>query len=132
MKIHELVSSTFITEGHVSPSVMISLSNIMQRGKATNHFEFIVLCRLLQMLKDGSFYQENNFLNCNLTTNKGLLDALRAMPPAQILKIATFLWKFVNVKDNAGDPTTGYMSYCKPEQDILPWLQMLAANDASD
>lgn len=145
MKINELAPSKLITEGEIDPNVLLSVKNVIERGKSNNVFELMVMARLLQILKDGTFYRTPNYLESNLSTSKELLDALRAMSAEDTVKVAKKLWaalmskRAVSYADSLvySDPTAchpctpGLVPWANPAQGLLPWLQWFAS-DASE
>lgn len=129
MKIYEIAKQRpIINEGVVEPNVMLSVRNIIQRGRADNTFEYIVVARLLQMLKHGEFYKTSNpIFEPNLTTSKAVLDHLRSLPPAEMVAIATKLWGMLQVKDQ-----DMLYNYANPEQEYMEWLKWFQTREAND
>ena len=129
MKIHEIAKQRpLISEGQVEPNLMLSVRNIIQRGRADNTFEYIVVARLLQLLKHGDFYKTSNpIFEPNLTTSKEVLDHLRALPPAEMVAIATKLWGLLQVKDQ-----DSLNSYANQAQEYIEWLKWFTVREAND
>lgn len=121
MKLHEIK----INEGRVEPNLMLSIRNIMLKGKVDNHFEFMIITRVLQMLKNGTFWNTSNVMDSNLSTSKVLIDYLRALPQIDILFIVTKIWDLLQLKDQD-------LSYYNPEQDSLDWIKLFTAREAND
>jgi len=131
MKLYEIAPAPptmFPMGGQVEPNVMLSIANIMRRGgKNVNHFEYMVVARLIQMLKTGQFYKQDNSLFHPFSTSKEILDLLRDMPPAEIASIAGRLWELLQIKDQdklyaLANPTQEYLTYMK-------WLHSREADD---
>ena len=119
---------TFINEGHVDPNIIMSVQNIIKKGKADNTVEFIVVSRLLHLLKIGQFYQSSNPLfDANISTSKENLDILRSLPAAMMVSIARQLEQFLYIKDN-----DLLNKYANPNIDYLEWLQYFNKSEASD
>lgn len=127
MKIYEIAAPELMSEGMVEPNTLLSIRNVVKRGKATNTFEFVVITRLLQMLKNGTFYSETNPLEVNLTTSKELIDALRAMEPAQLAKIAGMLLGMLEAKD-----VDAFGRYCCPEMGYVDWINLFRSREATE
>jgi len=128
MKINDISPSKYVKEGMVEPNVLLSIRNVCVRGKATNTFEFMMMARLLQMLKDGCFFTEYNPFESNMSTDKETLDTLRAMPDEIIAKIATKLWDLLQIKDQSK-----FAGYAAPSGDYLQWvLSFATAKEATD
>ena len=129
MKIHEIAKvRPIFSEGVVEPNLMLSVRNIIQRGRADNTFEYIVVARLLQLLKHGDFYKTSNpIFEPNLTTSKQVLDHLRALPPAEMKAIAEKLWGLLQVKDE-----DALYAYANPTQEYLEWLKLFTSREAND
>lgn len=128
MKICE-ISRPAISQGNfVEPNLMMSVQNIVSRGHADNHFEFMIVARLLQLLKMGEFYKNSNPLfDGAFSTDKGLLDHLRALPPAQMAALAMKLLGLLQVKD-----LDLLHSFANPAQETIEWLKLFAAREAND
>lgn len=128
MKICE-ISRPAISQGNfVEPNLMMSVQNIVNRGRADNHFEFLIVARLLQLLKMGEFYKNSNPLfDGAFSTSKELLDHLRALPPAEMTAIATNLLGLLQVKD-----LDLLHSFANPAQEYLEWLKLFTSREAND
>lgn len=112
----------------VEPNVMMSIKNICSRGgKNPNLFELISVCRLLQTLKDGSFYQQSNPFEVNMSTSKELLDLLRAMTPEQLCDTATKLLGLLELKDR-----DAFAGFANPTQEYASWIKWVHAREATD
>jgi hypothetical protein len=133
MKLSEIaLPQTGRTQGSTNqmmdPNVMMSIRNVCARGgKNPNTFELIAICRLLQTLKNGSFYKQTNPFESNMSTSKELLDILRAMPPADLCSLAQRLEGLLQTKD-----TDAYYSFANPTQEYLSWLQWVHSREATD
>jgi hypothetical protein len=130
MKLYEIAKPyQVISEGgFVEPNLMLSVRNIIQRGRADNHFEFMVITRLLQLLQLGQFYKNSNPLfDGNISTNKCILDHLRALPPAQMVAIAQKLWDLLQIKD-----ADSLSAYANPTQEAVEWVKLFTAREAND
>lgn len=133
MKLNEIaLPKTGSTQGSTNqmadPNVMLSIRNVCQReGKNPNTFELISICRLLQMLKDGSFYKQSNPFEVNLSTSKELMDLLRAMKPDDLCTVAKRLHDLLLVKD-----ADAYYHLRNPDQEYLSWLQWVHHREADD
>jgi hypothetical protein len=114
--------------GFVEPNLMMSVQNICKRGRADNHFEFMVIARLLQLLKLGEFYKNSNPLfDGNISTSKEILDHLRALPPAEMTAIAMKLLGLLQIKDK-----DSLYAYSNPTQEYLEWLKLFTAREANE
>jgi len=130
MKIHEIAKANPIINesGFVEPNLMMSIQNIVQRGRADNHFEFLVVARLLQLLKLGEFYKTSNPLfDGNISTSKEVLDHLRALPPTEMTAIAMKLLELLRVKDK-----DALYALANPAQEYLEWLKLFTSREAND
>jgi hypothetical protein len=133
MKLHEIaLPATGRTQGsfnqQVEPNVLLSLRNVSQRnGKNPNTFELVAICRLLQTLKDGTFYKQSNPFEVNMSTSKELMDILRAMKPEELCKIADKLNGLLAVKD-----ADAYYNLANPTQEYLMWLQFVQSREANE
>lgn len=125
MKLLEITKSKLVNEGMVEPNVLFSIRNVVARGKATNQFEFLVMTRLLQLLKNGQFY--NNLtdpIQGSMSTSKELIDILRAMKPEEITKVATTLLGFLEGANG--------LQCCNPEQSYMDWIKLFTHRDATE
>lgn len=133
MKLSEIaLPATGRTQGswnqQVEPNTLLSLRNVCQRGgKNPNTFELLTICRLLQTLKDGSFYKQSNPFEVNMSTSKELMDILRGMKPEELCKVATKLNGLLTVKD-----ADAYYNLANPTQEYLMWLQWVHSREADD
>lgn len=134
MKLFEIATlpSTGATQGSMSqmadPNVLLSLRNVCMRGgKNPNTFELIAICRLLQMLKNGTFYKQSNPFEVNMSTSKELMDILRAMKPEDLCKLTTKLNELLALKD-----ADAYYNLANPAQEYMMWLQWVHSREADD
>jgi hypothetical protein len=129
MKIHEIAQARLINEGGVvEPNVMMSVANIIRRGRADNHFEYMVVARLLQFLKMGEFYKNSNPLfDSNVSTSKEVIDMLRALPPAEMTALAIRLYDLLQTKDR-----DALYALRNPTQEYLEYLKFLQSREAND
>lgn len=129
MKLYEISKPTIFNEGgFVEPNLMMSVANIIRRGRADNHFEFMVVARLLQLLKLGEFYKNSNPLfDGNISTSKEVLDHLRALPPVEMMAIASKLWELLQIKDR-----DALYAYANPTQEYLEWIKFVTSREAND
>lgn len=135
MKLHEIAQPKMFTEGMVEPNVLLSIRNLATRGPAPsargawggNHFEMMMLTRMLQMLKEGTFFQEPNPWQPNLSTNKELLDILRGMEAKQVQTIAQQVLGLLEEKD-----ADKFAKYACPEYSWINWLDLFHAREATD
>lgn len=130
MKLFEI--STGSTQGSrnqmVEPNIMLSLRNLCQReGKNPNTFELITVCRLLQTIKDGTFYKQSNPFEVNMSTSKELMNLLRNMDPSDLCSISSRLLKMLEVKD-----ADEYYNLANPSQEYASWLQWVRSREAND
>lgn len=127
MKLIELTTPTGIfTEGMVEPNVLLSVRNIVERGKATNTFEYIVMARLLQMLKHGTFYKEANPLEVNMSTSKDVLDTLRNLSDQDMTGVAKIVYDLLLIKDR-----DAYRDLINPDQDFSAWIKLATSREAN-
>lgn len=120
-----------ISEQSVEPNALLSIRNVMMKGgKHRNTFELIVLCRFLQLFKDGVFHCEANPLfTASISTNQEMLNHLRSMPDADLGALAGKVYGMLNV------PTTNYQAsncYGCPQMSYLAWMQLFQAREATD
>lgn len=128
MKIYEIAAPRIMSEGGmVEPNTLMSIQNIVKRGGANNHFEFLVMTRLLQMLKNGSFYRETNPFESDMSTCGELIFSLREMEPAKLAKIAEELLKMLEVKD-----ADVFAKYCCPDMGYEEWIKLVTAREANE
>ena len=129
MKIYEIASRPVISHGNfVEPNLLMSVQNIVQRGHADNHFEFLVVARTLQLLKMGEFYKNSNPLfDGAFSTSKEILDHLRALPPAEMTALASKLLQLLQVKD-----LDMLYSLANPAQEYLEWIKLVTSREAND
>jgi hypothetical protein len=127
MKIYEIINPSIMIEGMVEPNVMMSVQNIIKNGKATNTFEYIVVARLLQLLKNGDFYKESNPLEVNMSTSKDVLDTLRALDPLDMVTVAKQLLDLLISKDK-----DEFYYLVNPAQEFAEWLKLVRSREAND
>lgn len=133
MKLQEIaLPATGRTQGSVNqqvePNVLLAIRNVSKRGgKNPDNFELVAICRLLQTLKNGTFYKQSNPFEVNMSTSKELMDILRATPPADLAKIADKLNALLAVKD-----ADAYYDLVNPTQEYLMWLQFVQSREAND
>lgn len=135
MKLNEIASSLpkmGFTQGSgtqmVEPNVLLSLRNVCQRGgKNPNTFELVVMCRLLQTLKDGTFYRQSNPFESNMSTAKPLMDLLRAMEPKDLCATAQRLNDLLAIKD-----ADVYRGLANQDQEYLAWMKLFHAREANE
>lgn len=128
MKIRDFYKPVINEGGFVEPNLMMSIQNVVKRGYADNNFEFMVLARLLQLLKLGEFYKNSNPLfDGNISTSKEILDQLRSLPHNEISAIATKLLSLLHIKDE-----DLLYSYANPTQEYLEWIHLLTSREAND
>jgi hypothetical protein len=129
MKLHEIAKARpVIKEGMVEPNLMMSVQNIINRGRADNHFEYICVARLIQLLHDGNFYKTSNpIFDGNLSTSKELLDHLRALPPAEMKELAEKLWIILQIKDK-----DALADLANQNQEYLEYLAFIRSREAND
>ena len=112
----------------VEPNVLMSIRNLRKReGKTPNTFELVAVCRLLQTLKNGSFYKQSNPFEVNMSTSKELMDLLRSMKPEDLAEIAARLDNLLTVKD-----ADAYYNLANPAQEYLTWLRWFHTREADD
>ena len=112
MKLHE-IARVELTEGSIDPNITLSIQNIIQRGRANNTFEYMAVARLLQFEP----------------TSKEALDALRALPPVEMVKVATKLLTFIRNQDFAA---LMQPSLANPKQGYTDWLKLYTASEANE
>jgi hypothetical protein len=129
MKLHEIKNNPIITEGgFVEPNLLMSIKNIINRGRADNTFEYMVVARLLQLIKNGEFYKNSNpVFDSNMSTSKEVMDHLRALPPADMVAIAQKLWGALQVKDK-----DLLYALANPTQEYMTWIKLYQAHEAND
>jgi len=129
MKLHEITKARpVIKEGFVEPNLLLSIQNIIKRGRADNTFEYICVARLIQLLHNGDFYKTSNpIFDGNLSTSKELLDHLKALPAPAMKKLAEKLWDILQIKDNDVLSTLA-----NPNQEYLEYLAFICRQEAND
>lgn len=128
MKLSEITGRVIIGEGQVEPNLMMSISNVINRGFANNTFEFICIARLIQLLRNGDFFKTSNpIFDGNLSTSKELLDHLKSLEPDDIKAIAERLWGSLQIKDN---DTLNKLS--NPAVNYIEWLKLYTSREAND
>jgi hypothetical protein len=125
MKLHNIATSK-LAEGRVDPHIMLSLE-YAALGQKPNTFTFIVMARLLELLKLGQFYKEANFHEVTVSTPKDVLDALRTMDPAELTKLAARLNGLLVMKNK-----DELYTYANPTQETLTWLKWVQSKEAND
>lgn len=134
MRIFEIAPNKLeqdLREGRADPNVMLSLQNVIRVGKVTNTFERIVMARLLEFFKNGSFYRggtnENNFFDPFTSTSKELLDTIKNLEPKDAVALATKLLELCMVKDR-----DMLASYCNATQENIAWIKYVTSREAND
>ena len=128
MKLTDLTTpANLIREGQVEPNVLLSVRNIVERGRANNTFEFMIMARLLQMIKHGTFYKETNPFEVNMSTSKDVLDTLRNLPDKDMLGLAKRVYDLLTLKDQ-----DAMRDMINPEQDFMYWIKLATAREAND
>lgn len=125
MKIYEIKSPVVFTEGIVEPNALLSVRNVVERGKATNTFEFVVLTRLLQMLKCGTLSSESP-IQSHMSTSKELIDLLRSMNPKDLTEIARMLLTMLETQE------LGSRNLCCPDMGYQEWINLYRSREATD
>lgn len=126
MKLQHIIKPS-LAEGRVDPNVTLSLDNIIRQGKISDTFQVIVLARLMEFFKNGSFYKENNFYDPFTSTSKELLDTLRNLDPADAVALATKMKELLFIKDK-----DLLYSFANPNQEALAWIKYATDRDARD
>lgn len=117
-----------LQEGRVDPNVKLSLQHlIQQKGVKPNVYQLIVVARLVNELKSGTFYKNNNFYEYLGLGDKGLLDQLRAMEGADLLALATKLNELIEIKDQ-----DVLYSLVNPTQEAIAWIKWVTSREAND
>lgn len=130
MKLFEIATPKLMNEGMVEPNVLLSLRNVVARGKlTTNYFEPMIMARLLQMLKNGTFYSEPNPLEVNLSTCGELIAYLKGLDAKHLTQIATELLALLQMKD--ADCCAKYHDP-QSEYSWINWLDLFRAREATD
>jgi hypothetical protein len=124
MKLSELKS---LHEGRVDPNVVLSIDNVIRNQKLTNHFETIVLARLLEFFKNGEFYKSSNFFDPFVSTSKELLDVIRNLETSDLVALATKLRELIEVKDK-----DELAAYANTTQEAIAWVQWATKREATD
>ena len=129
MKLYEIAKQgKIVSEGQVEPNVMMSVQNVVNRGFANNVFEFLVITRLLQLIKIGDFYKTSNpIFDGNISTSKEIMDHLKALPHDQLKGIATKLWNLLQIKDQ-----DALSHLANPDQETTAWLTLFHTKEANE
>jgi hypothetical protein len=126
MKLYDIVKPALL-EGRVDPNVSLSLANIIRCGKICDTFQAIVLARLLEFFKNGSFYKENNFFNPFVSTSKELLDTLRNLDPKDAVALAQKMQELLEIKDK-----DLLYTFANPTQETIAWIKWVTSREAND
>lgn len=125
MKLEHIAPSK-LAEGRVDPHILMSL-DMAAKGQKPNTFTFIVMARLLELLKMGQFYKEANFHEVTVSTPKDVLDTLRAMDSAELTQLAGRLNGLLQMKNK-----DELYTYANPTQETLTWLKWVTSKEAND
>jgi hypothetical protein len=125
MKIEHIAPSK-LAEGRVDPHILMSLQQVANGGKP-NTFTFIVMARLLELLKLGQFYKQANFHEVTVSTPKDVLDSLRVMDMETLVPLAQRLMGLLDMKNK-----DELYTYANPTQETLTWLKWVTSKEAND
>lgn len=126
MKLYDIVKPA-LQEGRVDPNVTLSLANIVRFGKVGDTFQAIVLARLLEFFKNGSFYKENNFFDPFTSTSKELLDTIRNLQPSDAVALAQKMQELLAIKDK-----DLLYTYANPTQENIAWIKWATSRESND
>jgi len=127
MKLKEIKNTSIITEGRVDPNVLMSIQNIIKDGKISDTFQAVMMVRILEMLKYGNFYDQQNFWEVTMPTQKELLDEIRNLEPATQVKLAEKFLHMLIVKDE-----DLLYKYVNQTQAVNDWIHNYTAREAND
>lgn len=130
MKLNELKNPTLdaiLVEGRVDPNVLLSIQNIIKHGRISDTFQAVMMTRILEMLKYGDLYNQQNFWEVTMPTQKELLDTIRELDPADQVKLAEKFLNLLIVKDE--DLLYKYVNQTEAVND---WIRNFTAREAND
>ena len=138
-EIRNLIISTktinnIIIEGRVDPNILLSIRNIVRDGKATDNFQYLMLYRIIEMLKYGQFYKESNFFKpsdsknkVSIPSQKEIIDLLRSLSPEEITLLATKFFNLLSLKN-----TNQIDQLINIEQSASDWIAYVISKEAAD
>ena len=112
----DLSDSAQLMEGRVDPNIIMNIDAMVSAGKVTNRIQYIIIAKIMEMLKYGNFYHSSNFNE--IETPKQLLDHVRAMPDQELVKLATSFRELLHVKD-----LDLLGKYANPTQPLADWIR---------
>jgi 2-phospho-L-lactate transferase/gluconeogenesis factor (CofD/UPF0052 family) len=127
MKLKQIKPTPIICEGRVDPNIMMSIQNVIKDGQITDTFQAVMMVRILEMLKYGDFYNQQNFWEVTMPTQKELLDHVRGLEPAMQVKLAE---KFLNALIMKDEDLL--FKYVNTTQGLDEWIAEYTAREAND
>lgn len=115
-----------LAEGRVDPHILLSIQQAAQ-GWKPNTFTFIVMARLLELLRLGQFYKEPNFFEVTVSTPKPVLDHLKTLDQATLTQLAQRLMGLLDSKNQ-----DELYTYANPTQEQMTWLKWVTSKEAND
>ena len=99
MKLREVIPTNQIslTEGHVDPSILMNMDNIIRDGKVTNNMQNIYMARMIEMLKYGSFQKTSNWNE--VETPASIMQFVKKLPAHESVELAKRFKEILYVKD---------------------------------
>ena len=136
MKLYELKRELFLVlkEGRVDPNVLLSISNIIKNGKANDMFQYLMMYRIIEMLKYGDFCKNanfymtpNNYEQVMIPTQVEIISLLKSLPAETMVQLAT---KFHNLLSSKNvDELSQYMNI---NQSVIDWINYVIRKEAND
>ena len=134
MKLKELKNISLLKEGRVDPNVLLSISNIIKNNKVTDSFQYLMLYRIIEMIKFGKFYNEPNFYRTpatnplvNIPTQVEILNTLRSMTQPDLVLLSTKFYEML-ISKNLDELS----SYCNVNQGLMDWINFVNSKEAID
>jgi len=124
MKLEHIAPSK-LAEGRVDPHILLTIQHAAM-GRRPNTFTFIVMARLLELLRLGQFYKEANFHEVTVSTPKDVLDALRVMDSPELIKLAGRLHSLLDLKNK-----DELYTYANPTQEAITYLKWVTSKEAN-
>lgn len=99
MKLTEIIptNQSIITEGHVDPSVLMNIDNVIRDGKVTNNMQNIYMAKMIEMLKYGNFQRVHNWNE--IETPARIMAFVKGLPATEAVAMAKKFKELLYVKD---------------------------------
>lgn len=112
-----------LDEGMVDPHLLMMMDDILNKKQVTNRFAYVMIAKLVEMLKHGDLYKRTN-LN-EVCTPAEIIAYIRAMPIDELMPLVTQLREMLFVKDQ------DLLNRCaNSTQPLADWIRYVSkAND---